>query len=153
MNFLFLRSWKRAILKMRRLTLPLWCQYLLVLWAFPLLLQDVVFDLIPPTEKDKIQQTQFAFKRCYWHSIVSGSLIVAKIVLGSLHRLYWNVLYAWYIFLGDNGVFLFVDYGPHSFVTPRYVTSSYFYSFQNVRHIYMARWRGYSRGPLCDVTL
>ena len=53
MNFLFLRSWKRAILKMRRLTLSLWCQYLLVLWAFPLLLQDVVFDLIPPTEKEQ----------------------------------------------------------------------------------------------------
>lgn len=53
MNFLFLRGWKRAVLKMRRLTLSLWCQYLLVLWAFPLLLQDVVFDLIPPTEKEQ----------------------------------------------------------------------------------------------------
>lgn len=72
MNFLFVRSWKRAILKMRRLTLPLWCQYLLVLWAFPLLLQDVVFGLIPPTEKEQdttdaicLQALLLAF-HCEW---------------------------------------------------------------------------------------
>ena len=61
---------------------------LLVLWAFPLLLQDVVFDLIPPTEKEQDTTDAICLQGCYWHSIVSGSLIVAKIVLGNLHRLY-----------------------------------------------------------------